>query len=180
VLGRAVRATAVSGVVRVRTPGTTAYGPLEGSEALPVGSLIDTRSGRVAVTSALPHGRVQTATFWGGVFTVRQARTGSGMTKLVLPRPIGCIRAPAPGGFSEAARRRKPSLWGHDRHGRYETQGANSVAAVRGTLWQTAERCDGTLTRVREGVVVVRDLRLRRTVRVTAGHSYLARSHPLR
>lgn len=50
------------------------------------------------------------------------------------------------------------------------------MATVRGTLWQTVERCDGTLTRVRQGVVVVRDLRLRRAVRVTAGHSYLARN----
>ena len=61
-------------------------------------------------------------------------------------------------------------------HGRYRTNGSNSQATVRGTRWRTVERCDGTLTTVAEGVVVVRDLRTRRSVRVTAGHSYLAKA----
>jgi hypothetical protein len=39
----------------------------------------------------------------------------------------------------------------------------------------TIDRCDGTLTIVREGAVVVRDLARRRRVLVTAGHRYLAR-----
>ena len=37
------------------------------------------------------------------------------------------------------------------------------------------DRCDGTLTKVRRGVVVVRDFRLRRTIIVRAGESYLAK-----
>ena len=49
-------------------------------------------------------------------------------------------------------------------------------AAVRGTRWLVEDRCDGTLTRVLEGSVVVRDLGRRRNVVVRAGRSYLARA----
>ena len=38
------------------------------------------------------------------------------------------------------------------------------------------DRCDGTLTKVTRGVVVVRDLRKRRNITVRAGKSYLARA----
>ena len=58
---------------------------------------------------------------------------------------------------------------------RFRTRGANSVATVRGTRWWTEDRCDGTLTRVRQGSVIVRNLRTGRRVIVRAGHSYLAR-----
>jgi hypothetical protein len=47
---------------------------------------------------------------------------------------------------------------------------------VRGTRWVTVDRCDGTLTRVTEGAVSVRDKVRHRTVLVRAGHSYLAKS----
>jgi hypothetical protein len=48
---------------------------------------------------------------------------------------------------------------------------------VRGTAWYTEDRCDGTLTRVSQGSVSVRDLVNHRTVIVRAGHSYLAPKH---
>ena len=47
---------------------------------------------------------------------------------------------------------------------------------MRGTIWETIDRCDGTLTKVRRGVVVVRDNRKRRNITVRAGKSYLARA----
>jgi hypothetical protein len=47
---------------------------------------------------------------------------------------------------------------------------------VRGTRWLTEDRCDGTLTRVTNGAVVVRDYKRRRNVLVRAGHSYLAKA----
>jgi ferric-dicitrate binding protein FerR (iron transport regulator) len=50
-----------------------------------------------------------------------------------------------------------------------------AAATVRGTKWRVQDRCDGTLTTVTRGVVAVRDFRLRRTILVTAGQSYLAR-----
>ena len=47
---------------------------------------------------------------------------------------------------------------------------------MRGTIWETVDRCDGTLTKVKRGVVVVRDFRKRRSITVRAGKSYLARA----
>jgi ferric-dicitrate binding protein FerR (iron transport regulator) len=49
---------------------------------------------------------------------------------------------------------------------------------VRGTRWMVEDRCDGTLTVVTEGEVVVRDLGLDRRTVVRAGERYLARSRP--
>ena len=60
--------------------------------------------------------------------------------------------------------------------GRFRTRGRNSTATVRGTIWITADRCDGTLTKVKRGKVVVRDFRRQRTIPVRAGKSYLARA----
>jgi hypothetical protein len=48
--------------------------------------------------------------------------------------------------------------WGRDRGGRFRTRGRTSVATVRGTAWLTEDRCEGTLTRVTEGAVHVRDV----------------------
>ena len=76
---------------------------------------------------------------------------------------------------ASVTRRKPPSLWAHDSHGRYRTFGRNSVASVRGTTWRTTERHDGTLTQVSAGSVSVRDLHRRRTVIVRAGRRYLAR-----
>ena len=53
---------------------------------------------------------------------------------------------------------------------------ARDFAIVDGTDFTMVDRCDGTLRRVRSGVVQVRDFRLRRTVTVRAGQSYLARA----
>jgi hypothetical protein len=66
-------------------------------------------------------------------------------------------------------------LWGRDSHSRFRTHGRDSVATVRGTQWETTDRCDGTLTRVKKGAVMVRDLRRHRSHLLTAGHAYLAR-----
>jgi hypothetical protein len=48
--------------------------------------------------------------------------------------------------------------------------------AIRGTDWETDDRCDGTLVTVKTGTVSVFDQVLQKTVAVTAGHSYLAKA----
>ena len=67
------------------------------------------------------------------------------------------------------------SLWGNA-SGSFRTRGRHSAATVRGTVWYTADRCDGTLTRVRQGSVLVNDFRRKRTVIVRAGKTYLAKA----
>jgi hypothetical protein len=59
--------------------------------------------------------------------------------------------------------------------GRFRIVGKYAAGTDRGTLWLTVDRCDGTLTQVRQGTVSVRDLVKKKTVVVRAGHSYLAR-----
>ena len=53
--------------------------------------------------------------------------------------------------------------------GRFRTIGRNSSATVRGTVWLMEDRCDGTLTKVRRGRVVVRDFRRKRSITLRAG-----------
>src|SRR5439155_909612 len=65
-------------------------------------------------------------------------------------------------------------LWAKGK-GKFRSAGRDSIASVHGTTWLTEDRCDGTLTAVKEGVVSVRDLGRRKTVTVRAGRSYLAR-----
>jgi hypothetical protein len=67
------------------------------------------------------------------------------------------------------------SLWGNGK-GKFRTSGKYSSATVRGTIWLTQDRCDGTLTKVTRGVVQVRDFKRKKTVTVKAGKSYLARA----
>jgi hypothetical protein len=66
-------------------------------------------------------------------------------------------------------------LWGSSK-GKFRTRGQHSAATVRGTRWLTSDRCDGTFTYVAEGgPVSVADFRLRRTIELKEGQSYLAR-----
>jgi hypothetical protein len=45
---------------------------------------------------------------------------------------------------------------------------------VRGTVWLTEERCNGTYFRVLRGVLFIRDFTRHKHVILRAGHSYLA------
>ena len=183
VLGETVGLAPVSGAVRVKPPGTNAYAPLAAGAAVPVGSLVDARRGTVELRTALGAGRTQKGRFWGSIFQVRQPRGSHGRTDLVLRggRFSRCPRAGsarASGVTRDAGSRTVVRrLWGKDRHGRFRTKGRDSHAAVRGTVWSTADRCDGTVTRVKQGAVLVRNRHTGRRVLVTAGHRYLAR-HP--
>jgi len=171
VLGERVGVVVRTGSVAIKVPGASGFATLTQGAAIPVGSLVDTRAGSVTLSSALPGDATQSGTFHGGLFEVRQRAGGDGLTELVIRgRPASCRRAAA------AARKRRPprALWGNADRGKFRTRGGNSVATVRGTIWYVEDRCDGTLTRVRRGSVVVRDLRRGRTVVVRAGHSYLA------
>ncbi len=182
-LGKGVVIRPLSGSVRFKTRGATSFRDLGAGVHVPVGSTVDTRHGRVSLQSARNgKGRTQTGTFWGGVFQVRQTRHNRGITDLHLRggRFAGCGSG-AVAGTSALAREAKGKrrvvrrLWGKDKHARFRTHGRDSVATVRGTRWVTTDRCDGTLTKVTEGKVLVRDLRRTHSVLLTAGHAYLAR-----
>lgn len=175
-VGRTVVAQAVSGRVLVRVPGSRRFVPLGATSEIPVRSIVDAGKGRVRMTSASnTRGGVQRADFYNGTFQVRQRRGARPITEIVLKG--GSFRACRRKGARAAQRgsRRVRRVWGNGR-GRFRTRGRYSSAAVRGTVWLTEDRCDGTLTRVRRGRVTVRDFRLRRNRTLRAGQSYLARA----
>jgi hypothetical protein len=177
-MGKTVVAAA-TGVVLVKVPGASRFVRLGPAASVPAGALFDTRRGAVKITTALDSDgtHTQQATFSAGVFDVRQARNGKGMVDIYLRGAAPkCARATQGSTALAAAKRRTRKLWGKDSHGRYRTHGRNSVATVRGTRWLTVERCNGTLTRVTAGKVLVRDLRRHRSVLVSRGHQYFART----
>jgi hypothetical protein len=175
VLGRTVTVAPASGTVLVRVPGATNPAALAEGASVPVGSIVDTRAGTVALQTALPGAATQTGTFHGGRFEVRQPAGGQGMTELVLRGALPTCHAGAARAAAVARRRPPRSLWGHDSHGHFRTRASNSVITVRGTTWFVSDRCDGTLTRVTSGSVAVRDLHTGRTVVLHAGQRHLAR-----
>jgi hypothetical protein len=60
--------------------------------------------------------------------------------------------------------------------GVFRTRGNYASTTVRGTDWLTADRCDGTFEHTLQGTVAVFDFRLKKTILVKAGQSYLAKS----
>jgi hypothetical protein len=182
VLGQTVGATPDSGSIRVKPPGATDFVSLERGVPLPVGTTVDARRGSVdVVTAAGGSGLGQTATFRGAIFQIRQGPSSAGMTDIYMRGGdfAACRQVPARAKARVSAARARGlvrRLWGRDHGGRWRTHGRGAIATVRGTTWAVTDRCDGTLTRVRDGAVSVRDKRRHRTVLVRAGHSYLARS----
>src|SRR4051812_31325426 len=171
------------GKIKVRLPGHRKAVRLRKGASVPVGSTVDAREGEVTLTTVpREDGAKQWAAFSGAIFKVAQAKTGPPVTNIRLRggnfascgRPFG-NRSLLGRVFASSKRSRKiRSLWGRGK-GHFRTRGRNGAATVRGTVWLTQDRCDGTLVRVRRGLVGVRDFKKHKTVAVPAGHSYLAR-----
>ena len=174
VLGVSVNLRPVSGVVTVDIPGDDqGFIPIEAAVQVPVTSKVNTRQGRVLLSSAKQEGGTQSALFYDGLFQIRQG-TGSDLTKLRLrerPKCSGARGERSP----RASRKRKPGLWGSG-NGNFSTQGNHGSASVRGTEWLLFEACGGiTGTTVKEGVVAFRNFYTRKTTLVRAGQTVLAR-----
>jgi hypothetical protein len=168
----------VSGTVLIRTPGATYSTHLTTVRTVPVGTVVDTTAGRVKLTSANPSpGGVQSGEFFKGSFQVKQNRAGGGLVSLVLrdaiTRQSGCTSASA---HVAALSKRLLGLLRGNAKGHFRTVGRFSAATVLGTNWGVRDRCDGTVTVVREGVVVVRDFVHHKTVVVRTGQTYLAKA----
>jgi hypothetical protein len=180
VLGESVGAGPASGSISVRIPGSAGFVPLAGGAAIPTGSTVDARHGAVEIVTAVgTAGKTQAATFHGAKFKVVQRTGAGGLTDILLRGGnfAACHAVPGRSRVRAAGKRsrRVRSLWGRDHHGRFRTHGRRSIATVRGTVWATVDRCDGTLTKVKRGAVSVRDLGRHRTVLVRAHKRYLAR-----
>ena len=173
VVGKRLNALPVRGTVRIRLPGTSRFVRLTEGQQIPVGTVIDTRKGRVTLVAASnKSGGTARATFYAGLFRLSQSSGARPITTLTL---IEKLRCPKSGKASVAAKRKKKRrLWG-DGKGRFRTKGEYSSATVRGTKWLTEDSCRSTLTRVTKGRVTVRDFVKRKTVIVRAGKRYVAK-----
>jgi hypothetical protein len=202
VLGKQVRATVVSGDVFVKLPRGSSlaakkgkgYVSLKVARRIPVGSLLDTRDGKVRLVSARnTKGATQSGVFAGGIFQVQQSRRkrakglvtlrlkGGSFKKRCRSRKRKSRKSAAGGPDARVARRRRLRRRTVRRlrsraRGRYRTRGRHSSATVRGTTWTTTDRCDGTLTKVKRGKVIVRDFRRKKRITLRSGKSYLARA----
>jgi hypothetical protein len=191
--GKAVNVGVVSGQVFIKlaraggraTGPPKGFVPLTGQLQIPVGSQVDTRKGRVNLVSAADTGgkRTQAANFYDGVFQIKQAlpkKKGKKATALVTDIVLKGQASRATCSVRSVFKKKGPKsvlgkLWGSGK-GKFRTAGKYASATVRGTIWLTQDECDGTLTRVKRGVVQVRDFKRKKTVTVKAGHSYLARA----
>ena len=167
--GVAVNVQGGTGTVLVKVPGQ-GFATLQGGAQIPVGSTVDVTKGAVELASA-----DGTANFSKGLFVVREP---GALTDLALTGGnFGvCTKAARRSASNDATPKQTVvrRLWGNGK-GRFRTTGRYAAATVRGTNWKIEDRCDGTRVSVASGTVIVRDLRRKRNVTVTAGHSYLAK-----
>jgi uncharacterized delta-60 repeat protein len=187
VLGQQGVARPLSGIVRVRLPGTRRFVRITDLTAIPNGTEIDVRKGRIFIAVLRnASGRLDGAAFFGGRFFFRQGAGPRPITRLKLSggsfddctvraqsASLATI-ASVKGGTGTRKKRRVRKLWG-DGRGRFRTRGRYGAATVRGTRWLTLDRCDGTKVRVVNGKVAVTDLARpsRRPKIVRAGESTL-------
>ena len=167
---QSVVAEPVSGKIRVRRPGSRDFVELAAGQAIPLGSTVDSKAGVVRIASVPKAGaKPDTAQFRQGIFRVTQSR---GITDLKLVEQL----ATCPKRTARAAQRKPKSrkLWGKGK-GAFRTTGNYSAATVRGTEWLVQDTCAGTLTRVKEGVVVGARQRQEAHVLLRAPRSYTAK-----
>jgi hypothetical protein len=186
VANESIRMTQLSGDVIVRVPQSVGGAPpseggaasgsvaqVKGTATLPLGSVVNSNNGRVQVIGAARR-KPQVGKFREGTFRVRQASDGEILVTLRGKLDCGATASGASPKAEASARRR--SLWGNSSGGNFRTRGRHSSGSVRGTEWRTVDRCDGTLTVVRQGIVDVHDYGNGKRVRVRAGNSYFARA----
>lgn len=173
--------TPIGGKVLIRLPGGR-YGFVRlnnGPTTVPVGTIVDTTAGRVRLTSAdpgPPPAKLQTGQFFRGIFRIEQSRTAGGLVNLVIRDNLTQSTCGTGAARGAAVNRRVLGLLRGTAKGQFRTTGRFAAATVRGTDWGVRNRCDGTLTVVRSGVVVVSDFRLHKAVIVRAGQTYLAKA----
>jgi hypothetical protein len=160
-----------------------AFIPLTEARQIPVGSILDTTGGVAGITTATTasrKGKLQTGDFGAGIFKLLQQRKQRGLTDLDLIDNHSAHQVCTTLGKAHiAAKHLNSKVLGRlnaSGHGHFTVQGRYSAATVRGTVWSVGDRCEGTLTKVTRGVVVVRDFRRRKTITLFTGQSYLARA----
>jgi hypothetical protein len=176
--GRSVTVRAERGTILVRVPGSRRYVRIEDLTEIPLGSIVDARKGRARITSEVDArtGRTQSALFYDWYFKILQTKGSKPITEARLTKGsfASCNRTRrtfSRSALAVAAQSKKRSkkrvrrLWGNGK-GSFRTGGKRSSATVRGTHWLVEDRCDGTLTRVKQGRIDVRVFRTKKVVKL--------------
>jgi hypothetical protein len=169
-----VEAAVVSGTVLIQVPPSKQFKQLKKGDVIPIGSVVDATKGRVRITIALPNAKLQSTDFFQGIFKVTQAKAGVATMVLRGGSFKSCARAARSGAVAAKAKVIR-QLWGEGA-GKFRTKGRYATASIRGTTWDTIDRCDGTLIRVTKGRIVVTDLKKHKNVTLKAGQTYLAKA----
>jgi Tol biopolymer transport system component len=177
-IGETVNVSVVSGTVLLRARGGSGFSTLAQARQIKVGSQLDTTKGVVRMASAADNkGHTQTGDFGRGVFQVAQSKSAKGLTDLkLMGGKFGSCGATGKKGSVAASKKKTIRSLFSKAKGKFRTKGRYSSATVRGTSWLVSDRCDGTLTTVKSGTVSVFDFKRKKTVKVKAGKSYLARA----
>ena len=182
-IGETASAAVDKGVVRIKLPGGKGFVALTDVKSIPLGATIDTTKGQVELTMAADSaGKTQVGHISQGQFILRQSPRSALTTLQLSGGGLSTCKTKLPHGGAPkqaSAARRSRRLFASVK-GRFRTRGRNSSATVRGTKWLQKDTCSGTLTKVTQGAVMVRDFRLRKNKLIKAGHSYFARSVALK
>ena len=188
-----------TGLVLIKLHGV--FVPLTELRQIPNGTIVNALNGTLTLTTAggtqhatlstdakhkkkkSKKAKTQTGKFGGAVFKVTQTR--SGLTTLALvsnafkgaPSFASCKAKKGTAAIAKLSKKTLQLLRGSG-HGKFRTKGRYAAATVRGTVWTTADRCDGTLIHAIKDSVTVNDLVLHKTIILRAGHSYLALAKP--
>jgi Ca2+-binding RTX toxin-like protein len=169
-----------AGTLQMSPAGIVRRVPLQDKVVLPLRSIVDTVTGAVKVQSAPTARKIETVRLEDGAFDITQSRSKVAITQFALQAGDFSVCPTTAGRRASAAAGRKAStrtvrvLWANGK-GKFRTKGRYATATIRGTNWETIDRCDGTLIKVRKGAVTVRDLVKKKSVVVKAGDSYLAK-----
>jgi hypothetical protein len=186
-----------TGLVLVKLHGK--FVPLTELRQIPAGTVVNALRGTLKLTTAASQAakksktkkrgvKTQTANFGGAVFKVTQDRSGAskGIATVSLvegafkgaPSFASCKARKGNASAAAAVSKKVLQLLHASGHGKFRTKGRYAAATVRGTIWTTADRCDGTLVHAIRDSVSVSDLVRHKTIIVRAGHSYLALAKP--
>jgi hypothetical protein len=173
------------GTVLIKLPGESGFSPLDGLQKIPVGSVLDTRGGRVRVIAATGElgdtTRDNSVEYYGGIFRLQQAGDANARAVARLVQKLRCHKAKAAqaraagGPLAVSSGHRSRRVWGSG-HGNYGSRGSGGTGSVRGTTWLTKDTCKGTFFKVTEGIgISVFDFHLHKTVELAPGQSYFAK-----
>jgi hypothetical protein len=204
VTGQTVIVQVLSGTVFVKLPAAASaarhfeqtapisgFVPLKGLAALPTGTVVDARKGKLSLESTVDGRRIgaggqrQKIMLAAGIFKIRQQRAAAA-SKTKLPTDVvltsapgveaGCLHTPATGPIKGRSPSVVRSVSATTTKGLFRLVGAAGISSGQDASWVSQDRCDGTRTDVGKGHVSVVDRAHHTTVVVKAGSSYLVKA----